>query len=212
MIFVLADNQDITRYGLRELIRHLLDDSQVVEAGCKKELLALLMQHQQAVVVLDYTLFDLNGVEDLLNIIRRFPLVRWILFSAELTESLIRRLSLEPSVSILFKENSVEEIRAAFRCAGREERFLCHQVSNLLLLGGGKNEEPQVLTASEVEILKWIARGKSVKEIAAIRVSSVHTIVTHKKNIFRKLGVNNVLEASKYALRAGLMEMAEYYI
>jgi len=57
-----------------------------------------------------------------------------------------------------------------------------------------------------------IARGLSVKEIAAERISSTHTIITHKKNIFRKLGVNNVYEATKYALRAGLVEMVEYYI
>jgi DNA-binding NarL/FixJ family response regulator len=57
-----------------------------------------------------------------------------------------------------------------------------------------------------------IARGLSVKEIAQERVSSIHTIVTHKKNIFRKLEVNNVYEATKYALRAGLVEMVEYYL
>jgi DNA-binding NarL/FixJ family response regulator len=51
-----------------------------------------------------------------------------------------------------------------------------------------------------------------VKEIAQQRVSSIHTIVTHKKNIFRKLEVNNVYEATKYALRAGLVEMVEYYL
>ena len=42
--------------------------------------------------------------------------------------------------------------------------------------------------------------------------TSVHTIVTHKKNIFRKLEINNVYEATRYALRAGLVEMADYYI
>jgi DNA-binding NarL/FixJ family response regulator len=69
-----------------------------------------------------------------------------------------------------------------------------------------------VLTTTEVEILRLIARGLSVKEIAQERVSSIHTIVTHKKNIFRKLQVNNVYEATKYALRAGLVEMVEYYL
>lgn len=68
------------------------------------------------------------------------------------------------------------------------------------------------MTPSEIEILKLIARGKSVKEIAAERFSSVHTITTHKKNIFRKLGVNTIYEATKYALRAGIVEMMEYYI
>jgi DNA-binding NarL/FixJ family response regulator len=54
--------------------------------------------------------------------------------------------------------------------------------------------------------------GKSVREIAEERISSVHTIATHKKNIFRKLEVNNIHEATKYALRSGLIDSMDYYI
>ena len=71
---------------------------------------------------------------------------------------------------------------------------------------------PSLLTPTEIEILKLIAHGKTVKEIATLRHSSIHTITTHKKNLFRKLEVTNVYEATKYALRAGLVEMMEYYI
>lgn len=68
------------------------------------------------------------------------------------------------------------------------------------------------LTKTETEILKDIALGMTTKEIAEKRFSSFHTVNTHRKNIFRKLGVNNVHEATKYALRAGLVDSAEYYI
>jgi len=54
--------------------------------------------------------------------------------------------------------------------------------------------------------------GMTTKEIAEKRISSFHTVNTHRKNIFRKLEVNNVHEATKYALRAGLIDSAEYYI
>ena len=52
----------------------------------------------------------------------------------------------------------------------------------------------------------------TTKEIAQKRFSSFHTVNTHRKNIFRKLAVNNVHEAIKFALRAGLVDSAEYYI
>jgi DNA-binding NarL/FixJ family response regulator len=68
------------------------------------------------------------------------------------------------------------------------------------------------LTRTETEILKEIALGKTTKEIAAARCSSFHTVNTHRKNIFRKLEVNTAYEATKYALRAGLVDSAEYYI
>ena len=72
--------------------------------------------------------------------------------------------------------------------------------------------EPQKLTPTEQEILRLLALGHSVKEIAAMRYNSEYTITTHKKNIFSKLGVNNAHDATKYALRTGLIDLVEYYI
>ena len=53
--------------------------------------------------------------------------------------------------------------------------------------------------------------GKTTKEIAIERFSSIHTITTHRKNIFRKLGVNTAYEATKYAMRVGWVNSNEFY-
>jgi DNA-binding NarL/FixJ family response regulator len=210
-IFILADNQDITRAGIRYYL-DAADDEAAVQVSRKSELIAQLTVHTDAVVVLDYTLFDFDSVDELLVVVARFSAAHWLLFSEELSEDFIRRLSAEMQVSMILKNNSGDEIRTALQCMRRGERFLCHQVTNLLLSAAKSVDVHSVLTPTEVEILRMIARGMTVKEIAAERVSSIHTIVTHKKNIFRKLEVNNVYEATKYALRAGLIEMVEYYI
>ena len=116
------------------------------------------------------------------------------------------------------KDNSKEEILTALQCASRKERFICNHVTNLLLSGNtqqassGNMQEDHLLTATEKNILKEIASGKTTKEIAAEKNLSFHTINSHRKNIFRKLGVNNVHEATKYAMRAGIVDLAEYYI
>lgn len=82
-----------------------------------------------------------------------------------------------------------------------------------VLLAPKQEEQEKInLTKTETEILKDIALGMTTKKIAEKRFSSFHTVNTHRKNIFRKLGVNNVHEATKYALRAGLVDSAEYYI
>jgi DNA-binding NarL/FixJ family response regulator len=208
--FILADNQDITRAGIQYYLSSITVNT--VEAADKVALLNLLTAHPEAAVVLDYTLFNFQGIEDLLVVVGRFPDARWLLFSEDLSEDFIRRVCMEPQVSVMLKTNSGDEIRTALQCVARGERFLCHQVTNLLLTAAKSVDVRSVLTPSEVEILRMIARGMSVKEIAQERVSSIHTIVTHKKNIFRKLEVNNVYEATKYALRAGLVEMVEYYL
>lgn len=211
-LFVVADNQDLTRAGICTCLRELFKDCQLEEVHDKQQLSQVLTEQKDCVVILDYTLFNLNGIEDLLIMLRRFPQVYWLLCSSELSESLIRTLSVESNVGMVLKDNSMDEIRTALICADKRERFLCHQLINLLITQVGREEPHPVLTAAEMEILKLIVRGKSVKEIASERSCSIHTIVTHKKNIFRKLDVNNVYEATKYALRTGLIEMVEYYI
>ena len=105
----------------------------------------------------------------------------------------------------------MEEITEAIMFAISGNRFICQRMTVMLLVPN-KLEEDIILTKTETEILKDIALGMTTKEIAEKRISSFHTINTHRKNIFRKLGVNNAHEATKYALRAGLVDSAEYYI
>ena len=196
--FIIADNQDITRMGMHGYISAIFSGCRMIDVTDKKELMLALVECNDSVVILDYTLFDINGIEEFLIIEKRFPRVRW--------------MSIERNIGMILKENSGEEIHSALMCTAHGERFLCHQITNLLIIGSDKPEIHSVLTVTEIDILKLIAHGKSVKEIALERTSSIHTIITHKKNIFRKLGVNNVYEATKYTLRAGLIEMVEYYI
>ena len=68
------------------------------------------------------------------------------------------------------------------------------------------------LTLTEKEILRDITLGKSVEEIANTRNISMHAVITHRKNIYRKLEVNNSQEASRYALRVGILDFSDYYI
>ena len=76
---IIADNQDITKAGILYLSDRMPDLSLVTEAADKHELLQLLQQHPQAVVILDYTLFDLTSADELLILQERFKQVSWIL-------------------------------------------------------------------------------------------------------------------------------------
>ena len=115
---------------------------------------------------------------------------------------------------IVMKESPLQEIREALQYAASGRRFICQRMAEMLLTPNTSSSADDMvkLTKTETEILKCIALGMTTKEIAEKRFSSFHTINTHRKNIFRKLGVNNAHEATKYALRAGLVDSAEYYI
>lgn len=211
---VIADNQDITKAGILYLTDKMPEVGLVTEAADKKELLRLLVRYPDAVVLLDYTLFDLNSADELIILQERFKRISWILFSEELSEDFIRRIIFSSETfSIVLKDSFLEEIRMAIFSAFRLQRFICNRINNLLSdRKTGLQKEHPVLTSTETEILKSIALGKTTKEIAAERFSSIHTITTHRKNIFRKIEVNNLHEATRYALRAGIIDSAEYYI
>lgn len=212
MKILIADKQDITRAGLMYVVDGMaLSNRQCVED--KAELIAALMKSDHALVILDYTLFNVNGATELLVLSQRFTHVRWILFSDELSSEFVRSVLVNSNrISIVMKDSSLQELTDAIRYALNDKRFICQHMTEELLVPAPRQEERIPLTPTEIEVLKDIARGMKTREIAEKRFSSFHTINTHRKNIFRKLQVNNIHEAIKYALRAGLVDPAEYYI
>lgn len=212
--YIIADNQDITRAGLLYLLNGFKDSGKVAEVSDKRELISSLKQTPDAVVVIDYTLFDFSGADELFVLHQRFPVAGWILFSDELSEEFLRRMLFSAmSFSVVMKDSTKEEILSAFQCVSHGSRFICNHVGNLLLNSRSQTAVQEiVLTPTEQEILKEMALGKTTKEIASARFLSFHTVNTHRKNIFRKLGINNIHEATKYAMRAGIIDLAEYYI
>ena len=175
--FILADNQELTRLALISLIKQDEDNTLYV-ATDRAGLVELLKEHEDATVLLDFTLFDFAH-----------------------------------QFSIIFKDGPLSEVREALQTVSRHQRYISQRALEVIINQQQVEEErPSILTETETEIVRAIAQGKSTKEIAAERFSSVHTITTHRKNIFRKLGINTAHEVIKYALRAGLVDSSEFYI
>ena len=211
--FILADNQELTRFALENLLQQ--DETAVVyRAFDKAGLVALLKEHESAIVILDYTLFDFTDEDQLLIVAERFALSQWVLLSDELTSRFLRRVVYSShQFSVVFKDGPLQEVREALQAASRHNRYISQRALEAIISQQQEeDEQPSVLTNTETEIVKAIAQGKTTKEIASERFSSIHTITTHRKNIFRKLGVNTAHEVVKYALRAGLIDSSEFYI
>ena len=212
--YIIADNQELTRFALESLIRQK-DGAEIFKANDKAGLVQLLKEHEDAVVVLDYTLFDFADENQLLIIAERFALAQWILISDDLTPQFLRRIVyLSHQFSIVFKDGTLKDVRDALEAVSHHTRHISQRALETILnhQQQEQEEQPSILTETETEIVKAIAQGKTTKEIANERYSSIHTITTHRKNIFRKLGVNTAHEVIKYALRAGLVDSSEFYI
>lgn len=212
MTFLLVDNQDITREGLKSLIARDFLSATWLEVGRKDALVSGLSAHPGAVVVLDYTLLDVTE-DELLVLSQRFPSARFVLFSEQLSKECIRRLVYSSrAFHVILKDCALSEIAEGLRAACAGHQFVCGKIKAWLGSDEPSGTARTPLTATEKEILKALSMGRTTKEIASERYLSVYTVMTHRKNIFRKLGVNNAQEAVRYALRAGIVDVMEYYI
>ena len=211
--YIIADNQELTRFALENILQKD-EETAVFRAFDKAGLVALLKEHESAVVLLDYTLFDFADEDQLLIIAERFNLSDWILISDELTPQLMRRVVYSShQFSVVFKDGPLSEVKDALQAVDRHTRYLSQRALEAIITQQQEEDKADnLLTQTETEIVKAIAQGKTTKEIAAERFSSIHTVTTHRKNIFRKLGINTAHEAVKYALRAGLVDPSEFYI
>ena len=109
------------------------DTALLLEADNKAELIQQLRLHPEAVVILDYTLFDFTGADELIVLHERFKTADWLLFSDELSVGFLRQVLFSSmAFGVVLKDNSKEEILTALQCASRKERFICNHVSNLL--------------------------------------------------------------------------------
>lgn len=213
--FIIFDKQDITRIGVMSLVADLQLFEMVNVAETKDGVISNISKNETCCILLDYSLSDFTSINELKILHERFPCVSWILFSDEFSDTFLRDVKIHDlNFSILLKSCSLEEIKNGLISTSLSDQYICKQVylhmQTLSKLMSNELETP--LTQTEKEVLKEVALGKTTKEIALERNLSFHTVMTHRKNIFRKLGVTNVHEATKYAMKAGVVDVTEYYI
>ncbi len=122
--YILADNQELTRLALISLIKQDEENTLYV-ATDRAGLVELLKEHEDATVLLDFTLFDFADAEQLLIIGERFALSQWILVSDELTPAFIRQMVYSShQFSIIFKDGPLSEVREALQTVSRHQRYI----------------------------------------------------------------------------------------
>ena len=217
---IIADNQPLTALSVETLCKRIISfkpgrEVEIVYATNKYELGVYLKQGKDTAVILDYTLFNFDNQENFTMMCDLYQKSSsWLLLSDELTPEFLRYVLYQTTnVSVVYKDASIDILSESLRFVLRGERYVAQHAMNILLIQETEDSHEKTdLTQTELEVLKAMTQGKATKEIAYDRGSSVHTINSHRKSIFRKLNVNCAHDAIKYALRAGLVDQAEFYI
>ena len=148
--YIIADNQDLTRYALESLLQKD-EENNVYRAFDRAGLVTLLKEHESAVVLLDYTLFDFADEDQLLIIAERFSLSDWILISDELTPQFIRRVvNSSHQYSVVFKDGPLSEVREALNAVSRHTRYLSQRALEIVITQQQEDDKSEnILTQTE---------------------------------------------------------------
>jgi len=212
---VIADTQFLIIESLKFLVQNSKEYQMVGQPNHLSELIEILDSEEVDLLITDFSLFDYNGLENLKKIMVDYPKTSLLVLTNHLNRNEINELTKIGIKSIVLKTVDEDELFTAMALSLKGKKYYSSAVLDLLTETISPKEEIHDLghlTPSEIEIIKLIATGLTTKEIAVKKHVSFHTIMSHRKNIFRKLNINNASELVMYAVRAGLTDNIEYYI
>jgi len=209
---VLIVDDQRTLLDLLEIVVGQQPDLECVGAATTgKEAIEMAAQHQPDVVLTDYRLPDIDGVEVTLRIKQEQPDTRVIMLTGHTDDpKVMLRASMAGVSGFLPKESPIWEVLTAIRMA-KSGGMLIHPAALAAVLAEARNEAspaPQGfgLTQREREVLDLMGSGLDPQTIARALNLSVHTSRGHVKSILSKLGAHSQLEAVVIAMKAGLVK------
>lgn len=205
MKIFLTDDHAILLGGLIKILS-AEDDLEVVgSAGSVRETLDLLTQKNVDLLITDYNLPDDDGLTLVRRVKQKYPTIKIIVLSMHDEAHLIKEILKEGINGYILKKDSHEELVSAVRAVKNDKVYLSSDVNTMLMKGLNGTEEQKLLTDREREILKLIAKEYTNKQMAEELFISERTVETHRKNIFRKTGTNNLVGLIKFAYANNLI-------
>ncbi len=205
---LIADDHPVVRLGLRQILAESADIELGAEVGSAEEVRDAVRERRWDVVVLDISLPGGNGIELIAEIRRERPETRVLILTVHSEEQYAVRAIRAGAAGFLNKESAPEKLTEAIRKIASGGRYVSPQLAETLasLLAGESQGPPhERLSDREFEILKLLASGKTVSQVAEELSLSVKTISTHRSRILQKMGMKTNAELTHYALRNGLV-------
>lgn len=207
---LIADDQRLFRQGLRSLLEQEEDFKVVGEAGDGQDAFTLVQETQPDIILMDVEMPKLDGIHVTRLILERFPHIKILMLSVHNEDEKVVSAIRSGASGYILKDADHREfvriIRSTF--AGKKiiSPFLAnltprilykiHDPARLVKEIDEEIREKYSLTGREKELLVFLLKGKSNKEISDLVCVSTETVKTHLQNIYRKLGVKNRMEAA----------------
>lgn len=210
---LLADDRQMTRDGLRALLEKRAGTEVVGEASDGREAVELTAQLNAEVVIMDVSMPGLNGIEATKQILRDHPKVKVLALSVHTDRRYALTMLEAGAMAYVIKNAASSELYSALDALEKDQTYLSPPVARTLVDSYRSRQYPsdttahRALTPREREVLQLLAEGNTSKQIAAALHMSVATADTHRRQIMEKVGLHNIAELTKYAIREGLTDV-----
>ena len=209
MIKVLvADDHEVVRRGLRQILAETGDILVAGEAASASEVIRLVSEQRFDVVVLDISMPGGSGIELIGEIKKVRPDARVLILTVYSEEQYAVRAIRAGAAGFLTKESASDRLIEAVRKIAAGGRYVTAELAETLasLLAGESVGQPhERLSDREFEILKLLASGKTVSQVAQELCLSVKTVSTHRTRILKKMNMKTNAELTHYAVKSGLV-------
>jgi DNA-binding NarL/FixJ family response regulator len=209
---LLADDHTVVRRGLRLVLEAEPDLEVVAEAADGAEAVQRAGSGDVDLAVLDVAMPRMTGLQATREIRRRAPEVRVLILSMHDNEQYLYEALRAGASGYVLKTVADRDLVEACRATVRGDPFLYPGAVNTLIRDfldrthAGEEAREDPLTPREQEVVKLIAESYSSKDIARELVISEKTVERHRANILEKLGMNDRVQLTRYAIRRGLIE------
>jgi two-component system, NarL family, invasion response regulator UvrY len=209
---LLADDHQILRDGLKQLLAEY-DDIQVAgEASNGNETLRKIREEEWNIVVLDMSMPGKSGIELIKQIKVEKPKLPILILSMHKEEQYAVRSLKAGAAGYLSKDSASAQLVQAIRMVAGGGGFLSPEVAQKLALGmvQSSSAPPHTLLSDrEFQIFQMIALGMGISEIANNLYLSVKTVSTHKTRLLQKMSLSNTSDLIRYAIKHQLIDDAE---
>jgi DNA-binding NarL/FixJ family response regulator len=211
---LIADDHEVMRHGVRNLLTAQSGWEICGEAASGREALQMIEAHEPQVAILDLSMPGLNGMDAARQVRKSLPDTKIIIFTMHETEDLVREVFRSGAHGYVLKSDAGTHLVAAVQAVLEGRHFCSSKLSECIFQGflRAANGEPlevspeDALTPREREIVQLLSEGQSNKEVAAILGISVKTAETHRAGIMRKLRLNAFSDLVRYAIRNHIIE------
>jgi DNA-binding NarL/FixJ family response regulator len=209
MRILIADDHDILRCGLKNLLTAQPGWEVCAEAATGENAVSLTMRFKPDVVVMDVGMPKLDGMEATRQICKLLPQTKVVVLSMHFSDQLVRDIVEAGARGYVMKSDAERDLVVAIRTIAEGGSYFTAAAANTLAGPHSKHDalgRRRRLTPREREIVRLLAEGKTSKEAGVALGISPKTAETHRSNVMRKLELHSLPELVRYAIKNKIVE------